>query len=114
MVKRWSKSVQGVGILFLIGLAVLAGIGCAQSPEAKKQKAVARGEQYLKNGKLNEAIIEFRTALQVDQNFVPAAQGLGRAYLAKSWYGDAGRELLHAQKLSPDSLSIATDLGRIL
>ena len=50
MVKRRSKSVHGAGILLVIGLAVLAGIGCAQSPEAKKQKAVARGEQYLKNG----------------------------------------------------------------
>src|SRR6266478_1406604 len=95
----------------MMGLALVA---CAQSSEAKKQKAVVRGEQYLKDGKVNEAIIEFRTALQIDQNFVPGAQGLGRAYFAKSWYGDAGRELLRAQKLSPDSLSIAVDLGRVL
>src|SRR4029450_1248728 len=46
--------------------------------------------------------------------FVPAAQGLGRAYAAKSWNGDAVRELQRAQQLSPDSLSIAVDLGRAL
>jgi tetratricopeptide (TPR) repeat protein len=98
----------------MIGLALVVGAACAQSPEAKKQKALARGEQHLKDGKLNEAIIEFRTALQVDQNFLPAVQGLGRAYVAKSWYGDASREFSHAQKLSPESLSIAADYGRVL
>ncbi len=110
--KPTSKAVQRLGI-FLV-LALVAGVACGQSPEAKKQKAVARGEQYMKDGKLNEAIIEFRTALQLDQNFAPAAQALGRAYAAKSWYGDAAREFQHAQKLSPDSLSIAADLGRAL
>ena len=96
----------------MVGLAALGGLGCSQSPEVKKQKAVALGEKYLKDGKTNEAIIEFRNALQIDQNFVPALQGLGRAYAAKSWYGDAFRELERAQQLSPDSLPLAADLGR--
>jgi len=101
-------------VLLITGLALLAGVACAQSPEAKKQKAQERGEQYLKDGKLNEAIIEFRTALQADQNFVPAIQGLGRAYAAKSWNGDAIREFQRAQKLAADSLPLAADLGRAL
>jgi len=86
-------------VLLLTGLALLAGTGCNQSPEVKKQKALQRGEQYLKNGKANEAIIEFRNALQIDQNFLPAVQGLGRAYAAKSWNADAFREFQRAQKL---------------
>ncbi len=96
----------------MVGLAVLGSLGCSQSPEAKKQKAVALGEKYLKDGKANEAIIEFRNALQIDQNFVPAAEGLGRAYAAKSWYADAFREFQRAQNLSPDSLPLAVGLGR--
>src|SRR5215467_11106216 len=112
--KSMSRLLNDSGVLLLAGLLLLGGIGCAPSPEAKKLKAVERGEQYLKKGKLNEAVIEFRTALQIDQNFVPAAQGLGRAYAAKSWYGDAVREFQRSQKLSPDSLSLAIDLGRAL
>ena len=68
----------------MVGIALAASMACGQRPEAKKQKALVRGEQSLKDGKLNEAIIDFRTTLQVDQNFVPAVQGLGRAYAAKS------------------------------
>src|SRR6266545_1042056 len=113
-VKPGRKAIGPLAGLLLIALALVAGAACSQSPEAKKQQALARGEQYLKDGKANEAIIEFRTALQIDQNFIPAAQALGRAYIAKSWFGDAARELRRAQQLSPDSLSIATDLGRAL
>src|SRR6202158_3720732 len=108
------KDSRALGILLVVGLALLAGVACGQTPEAKKQGALTRGEKYLKEGKANEAIIEFRNALQIDQNFVPAIQGLGRAYAAKSWNGDALREFQRAQKLTPDSLSLAADLGRVL
>src|SRR5438552_7140271 len=100
------------GILLIVGLALVAAVSCAQTPEAKKQGALTRGEKYMKDGKANEAIIEFRNALQIDQNFVPAIQGLGRAYAAKSWYRDALREFQRAQKSAPDSLSLAADVGR--
>ena len=99
--KPTARKICGLSVVLLIvGLVALGGLGCAQSPQAKMQKAVALGEKYLKEGKANEAIIEFRNALQIDQNFVPALQGLGRAYAAKSWYGDAFRELQRAQQLS--------------
>ena len=114
MVKPVSGRCRVAAVLLLSGLALLAVAGCAQSPEAKKQKAVTRGEQYMKEGKVNEAVIEFRNALQIDPDFVPAVQGLGRAYAAKSWNGDALREFQRAQKLSPESLSIQVDLGRVL
>ena len=82
---------------------LLAGLaGCGQNPTASKQKALARGEQYLKDGKVNEAIIELRNAVQVDKDFVPALHALGRAYLAKSWFADAVRELARAQTLDPE------------
>ena len=100
----------------LVLLAMVAGVaafsGCTQSPEVKKQKAVARAEAFLKSGKANEAIIELRNALQVDKDYVPALHALGRAYMAKAWYGDAVRELSRAQKAAPDQLPIAIDLGR--
>ena len=114
MVKPITKIVHGPAVLLMVGLALVAAVACGQTPEVKKQGAVTRGEKYLKDGKANEAIIEFRNALQIDENFVPAIQGLGRAYAAKSWTSDAVREFQRAQKLTPDSLSLASDLGRVL
>ena len=98
----------------ILGLLALMLAACAQSPEAQKQKALARGEVYLRKGQYNEAIIEFRKALQVDPDFVPALHALGRAYEGRSWFFDAWRELTRAQKLAPDSVPIAVDLGKVL
>ncbi len=111
MPSRWSGRAAALALVSLI--ATLAG-ACAQSPEVKKQTAVERAEEHLKNRKANEAVIELRNALQIDRDFVPALHALGRAYLAKSWYTDAARELERANRLAPDSLAIAGDYSRAL
>ena len=98
--------------LLVIALTLAGGVACTQSPEVKKQKAVEKGEAYLKDGKVNEAVIELQNALQIDRDYVPALHALGRAYAAKAWYADAGRELKRAHNLAPDSIEIAADLGR--
>ena len=104
-----------LSIVVLLAVATpLVTAACSQSPEVKKQKAFERGEKYLKDDKLNEAIIEFRNALQIDPDFAPALHALGRAYADKSWFGDAYRELTRARKVSPDSVPIAIDLGKVL
>jgi tetratricopeptide (TPR) repeat protein len=109
-----TRSLFALAGSLIVILALLAGAACTQSPQVRKQRALQRGQEYLRNGKSNEAIVEFRSALQVDPDFVPALQGLGEAYAAKSWFGDALRELIRAQGLAPDSLPIAADLGRVL
>ena len=108
-----SQAVRGFGAVLMVGLALLVAAGCSESPATKKQKALERGERYLAEGKANEAVIELRNALQVDPDFVPALQALGRAYVAKSWYADALREFERAQKLAPDSLPVTLAIGRV-
>ncbi len=99
---------------FALGLGLLATVSCGQSPEAVKREALSRAEQYQKQGQIDEAIIEWRQALQVDPGLVAARHALGRAYAAKLWYRDAATELLGAQELSPESVAISADLGRVL
>jgi cellulose synthase operon protein C len=113
LTSRYSLLVKVVAALGL-ALVVGAGTACTQSPEVRKQRAVERAEAYLKEGKANEAIIELRNALQVDQDYVPALHALGRAYAAKGWWGDTIRELGRAEKAAPNSLAIAQDLGRAI
>ena len=100
-------------LIAVLALGLIAG-ACAQSPEAKKQKAVERGEQYLKDGKLNEAVIELRNALQIDADYLPAVTALGRAYSRKGWHGDAARELLRAHKVAPGDTQVALEAAREL
>src|SRR5712692_8945138 len=102
-----------VAVLLAV-VTLLGSTACSQDPEMRKQRALERGEKYLKDHKVNEAIIELRNALQVDPQFVPALHALGRAYADKSWYIDAVRELSRAQKIMPESIPIAIDLGNVL
>ena len=89
-------------------------LACAQDSAAKKQAHYERGRAFAAKGKPNEAIVEYRNALQVDGNFVAALRALAAAYRAKSWDEDAARELAKAARLEPASIPIQAELGRAL
>src|SRR5262245_31020428 len=101
-------------LLLLVTATFLAVAACAQSPDVKRQKAFSRAEQFFKDRRYNEAIIEYQNVLQVDRNYVPALVALGRTYARKYWFLDASRELGLARKLAPDSIDIAVEYGRAL
>jgi tetratricopeptide (TPR) repeat protein len=95
-------------------LAPTLFLACAQDPGAKKQAHYERGRAFEARGKLNEAIIEYRNALQVDGHLVPALRALAAAYRSKSWDEDAARELAKAARLEPASIPVQAELGRAL
>ncbi len=105
----------------LLFLVVLAGFwGCSQSPEAKREKHLARGQQYLASQKLDEALFEFQAALQADPHSTAARMQLGRAYQQKGWARDAWREFQRAVELQPELLeghleraAVALELGAV-
>jgi hypothetical protein len=51
-------------LALLIGFGVLALTACNQDPEARRVEHFARGQQCLSQGKVDEAIIEFRNTIQ--------------------------------------------------
>ncbi|HUG37122.1 MAG TPA: tetratricopeptide repeat protein, partial [Candidatus Limnocylindrales bacterium] len=104
---------QRASVALLIALVALVA-ACGERPEVKRQNAFARGEEYFKERKYNEAIIEYQNALQIDKEFVPALHALGRVYARTFWFLDASRELGRAHRIAPDSIDIAVDYGRSL
>ena len=66
-------------LLPVLLVAVFAIAGCA-NPEKAKIAHVQKGEAYLKEEKFQEASLEFRNAVQIDEKFAPAHWGLARAY----------------------------------
>ena len=59
-------------VALLLSLLVLSA---CQDDTAKLAEHISRGEAYVEEGKLDEAIIEFKSALQVDPNHpLPFAQ----------------------------------------
>ena len=66
--------------IFCLLLAVVISLTGCTNPEKAKAEHVAQGEAYLKESKFQEASLEFRNAIQIDNNLTAAHWGLARAY----------------------------------
>src|SRR5215831_19868586 len=84
-------------LLALTGLlcALVSAAGCG-SAESRRASHIARGQQYLADGKLEKARVEFGNALQIDPNDAEArylsglvAERLGNVRAAASLYHGA-------------------------
>ena len=65
-------------LCLLLATAVFLA-GCT-NPEKAKAEHVAKGEAYLKESKFQEASLEFRNAIQIDDKLTAAHWGLARAF----------------------------------
>jgi tetratricopeptide (TPR) repeat protein len=90
--------------------AVLFLAGCA-NPEKTKVEHVAKGEAYLKDSKFQEASLEFRNALQIDDKLASAHWGLAKAFEGLERYPEMLDELRKTVSLDKDNLDARIKLG---
>jgi len=97
-------------------LVLSAGIvlaACNRDPQVRKQKFYSHGLALLQKGKVKEAAIEFRNALQIDANFAEAANVLAEIQFRQGDYRHAYSLLLQAVKAKPDYLPAHKGLVQI-
>ena len=75
-----SKTSLPFRVALLLATLSLFLLSACTSPEKAKAEHVSRGEAYLKDQKFQEAALEFRNAVQIDEKFANAHWGLARAY----------------------------------
>lgn len=97
-------------ILSLLLVALFAISGCS-NPEKTKIAHVERGEAYLKDEKFQEASLEFRNAVQIDENLASAHWGLARSYEGLQRFQEAFEELRKTTQLDPENLDARVKLG---
>lgn len=86
-------------------LACLVAFAAACSnPEKAKAEHVARGEAFLKERRWQEASLEFRNAIQIDENLAPAHWGLAQAYEQLGRGSEYIEELQRTVKLDPSNV----------
>src|SRR5262245_45066855 len=76
---RLQRRLQRYGMLVLGVL--LALYGCGRDPQVKKAGYTQKGMAYVAAKKYVEAILEFKTAIQIDPNDAQIYYQLGLAYL---------------------------------
>src|SRR6516164_8778273 len=109
MVPHKSLPVAAVCLLLSVSLS-----GCFRDPNVRKQKFVAEGDAYFKEGKYPEAQIDYARALQIDPQYAVAVYKSAQCSMRLGNWNGAYRELLRTVELDPLNLPAQLDLGKIL
>lgn len=96
--------------LLLLLAAVVSLSGCADAEQSKAEH-LQRGETYLKDLKYQEATLEFRNALQIDETSAPAHWGLARAYEGLQRFPEMITELQKTLEHDKNHLEARIKLG---
>ena len=97
-------------LLCLFLAAVVSLGGCTNSEKAKAEH-LSKGEAYLKDSKFQEAALEFRNALQLDDKLAAAHWGLARAYENLQRFPEMFEELKKTIELDQNNLEAKNKLG---
>jgi len=98
--------------LLIIAIAAVAIlIGACTTPEKAKAQHVARGQALLKDKKFQDAALEFRSALQIDEQLADAHWGLVQAYEGLQRYQEAFEEMKTTAELDQNNLDVRVKLG---
>jgi tetratricopeptide (TPR) repeat protein len=96
---------------FVIILVAALGLISCKSAETSKAEHVQRGEAFLKEKKFQEATLEFRNAIQIDDRLAQAHWGLAQAYEGLQRFGEMIDELKRAIELDANNLDARVKLG---
>jgi tetratricopeptide (TPR) repeat protein len=99
-----------ISVLCLLLAAVVSLAGCT-NPDKSKAEHVAKGEAYLKDSKFQEATLEFRNAIQIDDKLGAAHWGLARAFEGLERYPEMLDELRKTIALDKENLDARIRLG---
>ncbi len=104
------------GVVYQIGLfcllvAVAVSLASCSNPEKAKAQHLAQGEAYLKDSKFQEATLEFRNAIQIDDNLAAAHWGLARAFEGLERYPEMLDELRKTIAKDKNNLDARIRLG---
>lgn len=97
--------------LFSVLLAALLVFSGCSNPEKAKAAHLAKGDAYLKEEKFQEASIEYRNAIQIDDKLAAAHWGLAKAYEGLLRFQEAIDEMRRTIDLDPENLEARVKLG---
>lgn len=94
-------------------LVVLGAAACSRDPEVAKREYVQSGDEYLADGKVDEAIIQYQNAIQQDPRFGEAYFKLATAAMRKGDLQTAYEESLRAADLLPEDVDAQVLAGQM-
>jgi tetratricopeptide (TPR) repeat protein len=109
-----SSVVKALNYCVSFVLAALLFTACSTDPNKRKLNYLKDAEKYVAAGKYQEAVIQFRNALEIDPRFATAHYELGCAYMALKIPDAAFRELNEAVTLDPSNYDAQVRVAALL
>src|SRR5258707_6372023 len=110
--RRWNHQSSHLLIASLLAASLILA-GCSRDPNVRKQKFVAQGDAYFKDGKYPEAQISYTRALQIDPRYVEALYKSALCYEHMGNWNGAFQLLRRAVDLAPDDMDAQFHLVKI-
>jgi len=99
-------------VCLALSVALAAVQGC-RSDEERLDEFMARGLAYAKEGKIEEAIIEYKNVLQIDPNHGQAHDRLAIAYMEVEKPRESYWEMSEAVRLDPENIEARLRYGTL-
>jgi len=112
LLPKWSSCVIRAGAVIAVSI-LLAG-ACSKNRAAARQEHIQNGDEYAAKKQFQEAVIEFKIALQEDPQSAVAHFKLGEAYAAISDVRNALPAYVRAADLDPDNIDAQLKAGNLL
>ncbi len=99
-------------LFFVVAFSLLAG--CSRDPKVARDKYFNSAQQYLKDGRYEEAAIQFRNALQKDNGHIPSYLGMAKAFQQMGNHQNAVGVYQQVLKLDGSNVEARLRLGQYL
>src|SRR5262245_23155619 len=111
---RMSTAAYVTSMVCLIGFGAVLSTSCSKNLEVAKRMYLKSGDSYFSEKKYQEAIVQYRNAVQQDTRFGEARYKLAEAYVRVGDAGGAYREYIRAADLMPGNLHSQLKAGQVL
>jgi len=96
-----------------LALCALLGVPACQDDASRIEKRLEQARAYAEEEKHAEAVIEYKSALQLDPNLAEAHYGLAQTYIEQERLGQAYWELRETVRLDPEHLDARIQFGQL-
>ena len=93
-------------------LLTLLLVACQGDPQVNRDEFFQSGEEYFEQEQYREAVIQFRNALVIDENYLPAQLSLAKAYQRLGDHQNALLEFQRVLQLDGNHLQAKLEVGK--
>ena len=108
-----SARTAGGGLKLFLAASALAFAAACSSPEERLERFNASGVEFLEEGELGKANVQFQNALKIDEEHVPSLLGLAKIAEERQQFERMFGLLQRVVRLDPTQKQARVDLGKI-